>query len=295
MAQKGNLLSVRQDIRVVDATIRDGGLCNDFRFSDEFVRDLYRANLKAGVDYMEFGYKASKEIFDEDDFGKWKFCNDEDIRAIIGEKNPKMKIAVMADVGRTDFEEDIIPKNESPIDLIRIATYINTIPSAVEMIEYCAKQGYETTINIMAVSKARTEDLKTALEILGQTPVSCFYIVDSYGSLYPEEANTIEAMAYGASYLDATVDGMGRGAGNCAMELLLGFLKNPKYKVNPVIKMMQNHMNKLREEGIKWGYDVPYMLTGQYNTHPRPAIQFVQDGRKDYYKFANDLYDIINS
>ena len=72
MAQKGNLLSVRQDIRVVDATIRDGGLCNDFRFSDEFVSDLYKANLKAGVDYMEFGYKASKEIFDEDDFGKWR-------------------------------------------------------------------------------------------------------------------------------------------------------------------------------------------------------------------------------
>ena len=130
------------------------GLCNDFRFSDDFVRDLYKANLKAGVDYMEFGYKASKEIFDEDDFGKWKFCNDDDIRAIVGENNTKMKIAVMADVGRTEFEEDIIPKNESPIDLVRIATYINTIPAAVEMIEYCAKQGYETTINIMAVSKA---------------------------------------------------------------------------------------------------------------------------------------------
>ena len=326
MAQKGNLLSVRQDIRVVDATIRDGGLCNDFRFSDNFVRDLYKANLKAGVDYMEFGYKASKEIFDEDDFGKWKFCNDEDIRAIIGEGSPKMKVAVMADVGRTDFETDIIPKNESPIDLVRIATYINTIPAAVEMIEYCAKQGYETTINIMAVSKARTEDIKTALEILGQTPVSCFYIVDSYGSLYPEEArrlaemygeiadkygkltgihahnnqqlafaNTIDAMAYGASYLDATVNGMGRGAGNCALELLLGFLKNPKYKVNPIIKFVQQNMNKLREEGVKWGYDIPYMLTGQYNTHPRPAIQFVSDNREDYYKFANDLYDIINS
>ena len=198
---------------------------------------------------------------------------------------------------------------ESPIDLVRIATYINTIPAAVEMIEYCAKQGYETTINIMAVSKARTEDIKTALEILGQTPVSCFYIVDSYGSLYPEEArrlaemygeiadkygkltgihahnnqqlafaNTIDAMAYGASYLDAT-----------------GFLKNPKYKVNPIIKFVQQNMNKLREEGVKWGYDIPYMLTGQYNTHPRPAIQFVSDNREDYYKFANDLYDIINS
>ena len=60
MAQKGDLLSVRQDIRVVDATIRDGGLCNDFRFDDKFIKALYNANVKAGVDYMEFGYKASK-------------------------------------------------------------------------------------------------------------------------------------------------------------------------------------------------------------------------------------------
>ena len=55
MAQKGDLLSVRQDIRVVDATIRDGGLCNDFRFDDKFIKALYNANVKAGVDYMEFG------------------------------------------------------------------------------------------------------------------------------------------------------------------------------------------------------------------------------------------------
>lgn len=326
MAQKGDLLSVRQDIRVVDATIRDGGLCNDFRFDDKFVKDLYAANVKAGVDYMEFGYKASREIFDEKDFGKWKFCKDEDIRKIVGDNKTNLKIAVMADVGRTDFKTDIISKKDSPIDLIRVATYINTIPAAIEMIEDAAKKGYETTINIMAVSKARTEDIKAALEALGKTPVNAFYIVDSYGSIYPEEArrladmygeiaekykksvgihahnnqqlafaNTIEAMTYGASYLDATVDGMGRGAGNCALELLLGFLKNPKYKVDPIVKIIEEHTSKFREQGVKWGYDIPYMLTGQYNTHPRPAIQFVKEDRKDYYKFINELYDIINN
>lgn len=326
MAQKGDLLSVRQDIRVVDATIRDGGLCNEFRFDDKFVKDLYAANVKAGVDYMEFGYKASREIFDEKDFGKWKFCKDEDIRKIVGDNKTNLKIAVMADVGRTDFKTDIISKKDSPIDLIRVATYINTIPAAIEMIEDAAKKGYETTINIMAVSKARTEDIKAALEALGKTPVNAFYIVDSYGSIYPEEArrladmygeiaekykksvgihahnnqqlafaNTIEAMTYGASYLDATVDGMGRGAGNCALELLLGFLKNPKYKVDPIVKIIEEHTSKLREQGVKWGYDIPYMLTGQYNTHPRPAIQFVKEDRKDYYKFINELYDIINN
>ena len=326
MAQKGDLLSVRQDIRVVDATIRDGGLCNNFRFDDKFIKDLYQANVKAGVDYMEFGYKASKEIFNEDDFGKWKFCNDSDIRKIVGDNKTGLKIAVMADVGRTDFQKDIIPKKDSPIDLVRIATYINTIPAAVEMIEDCAKKGYETTINIMAVSKANTDDIKTALDILGQSSVNAFYIVDSYGALYPEQsrrlanlyceyadkygksvgihahnnqqlafANTIEAMTQGVSYLDATVDGMGRGAGNCALELLLGFLKNPKYKVAPILKIIEEHTEKLKAEGVNWGYDIPYMLTGQLNTHPRPAISYVKEDRKDYSKFANELYDIINS
>ncbi|HCB94457.1 MAG TPA: nucleoid-structuring protein H-NS, partial [Ruminococcus sp.] len=73
------------------------------------------------------------------------------------------------------------------------------------------------------------------------------------------------------------------------------FLKNPKYKVNPILKIIENHTHKLKEAGVKWGYDIPYMLTGQYNTHPRPAIQFVNEERKDYSKFANELYDIINS
>ena len=74
------LMSYAPDIRVMDCTLRDGGLTNDFHFTDEFVRDLYLANLKAGVDYMEFGYKASKELFDVKKFGKWKFCDDKDIR-----------------------------------------------------------------------------------------------------------------------------------------------------------------------------------------------------------------------
>ncbi|HBZ63952.1 MAG TPA: nucleoid-structuring protein H-NS, partial [Lachnospiraceae bacterium] len=181
MENKGTILSYRPDIRVVDATIRDGGLVNDFRFTDEFVKNLYQANIKAGVDYMEFGYKASKDIFDEKDFGPWKFCNEEDIRRIVGDNDSDMKIAVMADVGRTDFRRDIIDKSDSVIDLIRIATYINTIPAAIEMIEYCHDKGYETTINIMAISNDNDADIDEALELFGQSPVDGIYIVDSYG------------------------------------------------------------------------------------------------------------------
>ena len=87
MKEVVKLMDYRPDIKIVDATLRDGGLVNNFRFTDEFVKDLYQTNIKAGVDVMEFGYKADKEMFDVKDFGKWKFCDDEDIRAVVGDNN----------------------------------------------------------------------------------------------------------------------------------------------------------------------------------------------------------------
>lgn len=322
MKSRGTILSYRPDVRVVDATIRDGGLVNDFRFTDEFVKNLYQANMKAGVDYMEFGYKASKDIFPEEDFGPWKFCNEEDIRRIVGEKDSDMKIAVMADVGRTDFKRDIIDKNDSVIDMVRIATYINTIPAAIEMVEYCHDKGYETTVNIMAISSANNTDIDEALTLIGQSPADGIYIVDSYGAIYPEQmrkladrylsfgekygkfigihahnnqqlafANTIDALSRGVSYLDVTVSGMGRGAGNCASESLLGFLKNPKYSILPILNILEKEIIPLKEQGMIWGYDIPYLLTGQLNQHPRTAIAATKEKRTDYRKFYVDLVD----
>ena len=183
--RKGNLMDVRDDIKVLDATIRDGGLCNNFEFNDEFVKELYNMNVKCGIDYMEFGYKASKSMFDPKAFGKWKFCNEEDIRAIVGDNPTSMKIAVMADVGRCDYKTDILPKAESVIDMVRVACYIHQIPSAIEMIEWFHSLGYETTCNIMAVSQASTEQITQALQMLAGTNVDVIYLVDSYGSLYP--------------------------------------------------------------------------------------------------------------
>lgn len=322
MAQKGDLMTARSDIRVLDATMRDGGLVNNFLFTDDFINALYRTNVKAGVDYMEFGYKASRELFDPDKFGKWKFCSEEDIRAIVGENNSDMKISVMADVGRCDYKHDIIDKKDSVIDMVRVATYVHQMPTAIEMIEDAKAKGYEVTCNIMAVSNAKEADIDQALEMVGQSPADGIYIVDSYGSLYPEQiraisdkymdvaekynkyigmhahnnqqlafANTIEATARGVSYLDATMMSMGRGAGNCAMELLISFLKNPKYNIFPVLKFIEEHMLPLKADGIVWGYDIPYLLTGRLNQHPSAAIDYTKAGRTDYADFYADLLD----
>lgn len=320
MAQRGDLLSFRPDIKVLDATIRDGGLVNDFYFDDAFVKALYEVNLRAGVDYMEFGYRADKEMFDESEFGKWKFATDDAIRSVVGDNDTDLKISIMADVGRCNYKEDIHPRDESPVDLVRVATYVNTMPAALDMIEDAHRKGYETTCNIMAISNAQEGDVAQALEMLGNSPVDGVYIVDSYGSLVPEQirrisdlymeaadkygkyigmhahnnmqlafANTIEACSRGVSYLDATMMGMGRGAGNCAMELLLGFLKNPKYKTYPVLKFLEEFMVPMKESGAKWGFDIPYMITGQLDQHPRTAIAATKENRTDYAVFYKEL------
>ncbi len=320
MKELSKLMNYRSDVRVVDATLRDGGLVNSFNFSEEFVRDLYLANIKSGVDYMEFGYRADKEMFDVNKFGPCKFCDDEYIRSIVGENHTDLKIAIMADVGRCNYKTDIHDRTDSPVDLIRVATYIHQIPTAVDMIEDAKNKGYEVSCNIMAISNAKESEIKVALDILGQSPVDVIYIVDSFGSIYPEQlariadmyleaaakynkkigihahnnmqlafANTIEAVGDGVDWLDATYSSMGRGAGNCAMELLLGFLKNPKYNVYPVFQFIEKHMPKLRAEGAVWGYDLQYLLTGLFNQHPRTAIDFTAAKRMDYSEFYKEI------
>lgn len=320
MECKEDFLSDRKKIQVVDATLRDGGLVNNFYFTDTFVRDLYHMNLAAGTDYMEFGYKASQKLFDRSKFGKWKFCRDEDIYDIVGENHTNLKIAVMADVGRCDYQEDLRKKSESPINLVRVATYIDTIPEAIQMIEDAANKGYETTCNLMAISKCQESDIKNAMEMLVKSPVDILYIVDSFGSLYPKQirsmvqlyqeiadkygkkigihahnnqqcgfANTIEAFSAGASYLDATVSGLGRGAGNCSMEGLLGYLVDTKYQLSPILKFIEKQILPLKKGGLVWGYDIPYLLTGLTDQHPRSAIAAIQEQNQGYQKFYRSL------
>ncbi len=321
MKEIGNLLGYRESIKVFDATLRDGGLVNDFFFTDEFVKKLYQTNIEAGVDYMEMGYRASKKVFDESKFGKWKFSSDEHIREIVGENNTNLKLAVMADIGRHD-KDDFDQKANSPVDVIRVATYIHQLPDALDMVEDAHKKGYETTLNIMAISQAQENDLKCALDMVGQSAADVIYVVDSFGSIYPEGmarvcnlynefavkynkklgihahnnqqlafANTIEACGDGVDWLDATYFSMGRGAGNCAMELLLGFLKNPKYKEFPALKFIEEEMVDLKAKSPAWGYDIPYLMTGLMNQHPRTAIQFIKDNRKDYSEFYREIYN----
>ena len=173
-------ITYRPELKVLDCTIRDGGLVNDHKFEDEFVRAVYRANVEAGIDYMEIGYKNSKKLFSKDEFGPWKHSDEEDIRRIVGENDTPLKLTAMCDAGKSDWKTDVLPKNESVLDMIRVAFYVHQASEAADMIRDAAEKGYETCANLMAVSTAQEAEIDQALEVIIETPVDVIVVVDSF-------------------------------------------------------------------------------------------------------------------
>lgn len=307
-------VAYRPDIKVLDCTVRDGGLCNNHRFDDNFVKRIYDTGVAAGVDYIELGYKSSGRLHARNEFGCWKFCNEDDLRRIVGDNKPAgTKIAVMADAERTDYKQDILPKDQSVIDCVRVACYIHQIPTALDMIQDAHDKGYETMMQLMAVTIVPEDEIQAALELTAKSAAAGVYIVDSFGALYAEEvrkltrmylkamegtgkdvgfhghnnmqlafANTIEAIVCGANRVDATISGLGRGAGNCPLELILGFLHNPKFKLRPVLECCQELFVPLARK-MDWGYSIPYAITGRLNRHPREAMKWRAGKTPDDY------------
>lgn len=291
-------------IRVLDCTIRDGGLMNGHHFDDRVVSAVHAACAAAGIDYMEIGYRASRKGIVAGEHGCWKYCSEEDIRRIVGERGPGPKLSIMADAGKCDYREDIPPHRDSLVDLVRVACYAHQVPLALDMVKDARDKGYETTVNLMAVTTLDKAGLDQALPLLAAAGAGAIYVVDSFGALYPFEtrrlvgeylaavagtgtgvgihahnnlqlafANTLEAHGAGATWLDATMAGLGRGAGNCPMELLLGYLGEPDYRLQPVLCCVDEVIEPLRKD-LRWGFDLPYMINGFCNLHPRSAIAY---------------------
>ncbi|MCU7876915.1 MAG: hypothetical protein KZQ84_08965 [Candidatus Thiodiazotropha sp. (ex Lucinoma borealis)] len=209
----------RKELKVLDCTIRDGGLINNYHFTDDFVKAVYRAACDSGVDIIELGKKlAVSEEYPRDKFGKWNFCDDDDLKMVIDshECENRPLVAVMFDIGRVDVD-NLKPREQSPFDMARVACYVPDIDKGLDLVKRSKDMGYETTIN-----------------------------------------------------------GIGRGAGNCNLELLLNFLKNPKFDVEPIYKAIQDVFVPLRQE-IEWGFNDIYGISGHLNQHPRAAMKLRSD------------------
>jgi 4-hydroxy 2-oxovalerate aldolase len=317
----------RKEIKVLDCTIRDGGLINNYQFGTDFVKAVYRAACDAGVDFIELGKKlAESDHYSRDKWGPWNFCDDDDLRAVVDSyptENPPI-VAVMYDVGRVDIST-LVPADESPVDMVRTACYVADIDKGLDLVRRTKDLGYITTLNIMAPTVALESDLIEGLGQVNETDeLDYLYLVDSFGAFYSEQvahylelyrkyaptkelgfhahnnqqlafANTQQAIIDDVNLLDATINGIGRGPGNCNLELLLNFLKNPKFDVRPIYKVIQETFVPLRKE-IEWGFNDIYGISGYLNQHPREAMKLradekLKDNCFDFYLESMRIYD----
>lgn len=298
-----------KQVQVMDCSIRDGGLMNRWNFDPAFVNESAAASVKVGVEYIELGYKAGTEFFNPNEYGIWRFCPESALRLVWGDQAVKgnSRLSIMIDIGRFNLT-DLPPANESVVNTFRVACYTHQIPEAIETGLHLQKLGYESFVNIMAVSEACKEELNAGLRLIAnESPARGIYVVDSYGSLNPSGtrqlvewysemcpgkeigfhghnnqqlalANSMAAIEAGATFIDASLYGMGRGAGNCHLELLLAQLGRNVRDMAPLFEVMDRHVVAMRDR-LRWGYSLPYALSGIANQHPRRAMAIMDSSQ----------------
>ena len=172
----------RRRVQVLDCTIRDGGLCNQWQFDHDFVARTFKALSKAGVDVMEIGYQYSLSNRSPDN-GPWRYCAEDDLRRVTSDS--RMKLSCMLDVGSIAANE-LRPAEDSVVDILRIATYAKDIEDAIRLCDAATNLGYEVFCNVMAITSCTPHEVDHVLE-LRQSSACHTSVVDSFGAMYPHQ------------------------------------------------------------------------------------------------------------
>lgn len=301
------------DFEILDCTIRDGGYLNNWDFDEKMVKELYRNVSKTGVGFVELGFKNLAK----DGTGKWCSVQEKLINDLF--KNLSgAKIALMIDFGKADLSA-IPHAKDSRVKLYRIACHRDKIIEAISLCEKIKQKGYLTSIQLMGIVGYTQKEMSDIVKPLSKSSVDYIYFADSYGSLFPQDikkyikylkptgkkigfhphnglqlafANTLEAIGNGIDIVDGTVYGMGRGAGNLPLEVLIIYLEktrdNKKYNSMPLFDLIDRYFIELQNK-LKWGYSLPYMLSGIFEVHPNYAKELV-----DYHEYkADDMVKVL--
>ena len=311
---------------ILDCTLRDGGYYTNWDFETELVQDLIFSLDLAGVDIIELGYKSPVKG------GKYRKCNDRFIWEVLEHKLPiYSKLAFMidakdfihSDTVNYNLIDDVIHNaDNSPFSICRLAIKHDEIEYAREIGKYIKDKGYDLVINLMGVSLLIDTEIKDFLKLSNLNPLS-LYFADSYGALLPDRvkeivelflqatknvgihthdnlglafANCLSGLGAGATYIDGTVLGMGRGVGNVKTEQLVTFLQysnKSRYQSTPIQKFISKWMKPLYSK-YNWGFTHNYMIAGMKHIHPL-YVQTLQSSFLNSNRIEDILLNIGNS
>lgn len=303
--------------KILDCTLRDGGYYTNWDFDHKLVKTYFESFNKLPVDYLEIGYRSnSMKTY----LGEYFYCppyvlehckdlSDKKLVIILDEKNVR---------------PEHVPVLLSPcldyITMVRIAIDPKNFKRALILAEAVKKLGFEVGFNVMYMSKWEEEKgfIEQIKDVTGIADY--FYMVDSFGGVYPEDVkktyelvrnqtdvkigfhghnnmelgliNTLTAIDCGASIVDATVTGMGRGAGNLSTELLLTSL-NAKGHIdldfNSLSKVVDPFSKMQKDYG--WGTNLPYMVSGAHSLPQKEVMEWVT---KRYYSLNSIIRALSN-
>lgn len=282
------------NIRLLDCTLRDGGYVNNWRFSREQYETVVTKLNDANVDCIELGIMGSSS---EHGFST-KFRTFGEIP--VPDKKRKAVYTVMITVGESDAVD--IPAKTDQMDGIRLAFFKADIERALKTARKIKEKGYSLYMQAMATFMYEDAEFRELIQKINELQADVFYMVDSFGTMYQDEvirmadladktldkniglgfhahnnrqmafANDIafiESLITGSSsrdiYVDATVFGMGRGAGNTAIELIAEYLNEKQggsYDIG-VLTDIYDLVIKNEYENNCWGYSMDYSLTSR--------------------------------
>lgn len=312
-----------EKITILDCTLRDGGYYNNWSFKPDLVKRYLHAIDRSGIDVVEIGFR----FFAKNEFlGPYAYSTDDFLRSIDLPK--RAAIAVMSNAGDlinyADGPEAAVdflysPAKDSPVSIVRLATHLHEVAALRPAAERLHKLGYIIGLNLMQVSRASDDLLNSlAAEIHDWGIVDVLYFADSLGNMDEKSilkcidslalgwqgpigihahnnterglTNTLVAFDHKAKWLDATMLGMGRGAGNARMEFLLcemGRKEGTHYDADAVASVVLEDFQKLQHE-YNWGTNLLYYMSAQDDIHPT----YVQTMYND---LGYDLPDVMNA
>jgi 4-hydroxy 2-oxovalerate aldolase len=304
-------------MKILDCTIRDGGYYTNWDFDQNIVNTYLESFNHLPVEYLEVGYRSEAM---EDYLGEYFYCPVETLQRLKSISQKKLVIILNEkDVRATDAEALLSPIIDL-VTMVRMAIDPKNFKRALSLAAEVKRLGFEVAFNVMYMSTWADE--KEFLDLIPQVDkvADYFYMVDSFGGVYPQDvkdtialvrsktnvklgfhghnnlemalANTLTAIDEGIDIVDATVTGMGRGAGNLKTELLLTVL-NAKglldFPYNELSKTVDD-FTKLQQH-YEWGANLPYMVSGANSLPQKQVMEWVS---KRYYSF-NSIIRALNN
>lgn len=288
--------------KILDCTLRDGGYYTNWDFNSETVDAYIQAMNTLPIDYLELGYRnnPTKEYM-----GKFGYCPVSLLKHIRQNCTKKLDVMLNEKNTRPEDLDALLKPIIGLVDMIRIAIDPKNFDRAVILAKAVKAMGFEVGFNVMYMSKWQTEysEFLTKLGVLDSF-ADLFCMVDSFGGVTPNDVsnivkivrentkcpigfhghnnlqlgliNTITAMKLNVEYVDATILGMGRGAGNLNMELLLTYLNaHEDIKVDfNVLGDVITAFTPLMEK-YQWGSNLPYMLAGANGIPQKEVMDWV--------------------